>query len=89
VSRPVKLAFADNSVVRAKAVYLTLLPSDLVKVKGFESYRTGNKYDKNNFGATKFFISWQDGMPQELYDSFKDPETGEPGVIRLIMDGDR
>jgi len=92
---PVKLTFSDNSVARAKAVYLTTLPDDLVKIKGFEAYAEGNKNDKINFGANKFFINWADGMPSELLESFKSPDTdgevtkGQAGVIRIVMDGDR
>jgi hypothetical protein len=89
--KPVKLSFADGSVIRAKAVYMTQLPVDLVKTKNFEGYAASDDSKKINFAADKFFLTWENGLPAELGASFgaDDLDGGVDGRIRLVMDGGR
>lgn len=77
------LRFEDNSVARAKAVYLTVLPTQLVDIEGFQAWVDPLRAATLPFGATKLFIYWKDGMPQEIKDATKS------GGIRLVTDGNR
>ena len=79
----VTLRFEDGSVVRAKAAYLTMLPADLVQVKGLEAWRSYYEQAFLPFGATKMFMAWEDGMPDAIRRSTRD------GATRLVLDGDR
>lgn len=77
------LKFEDNSVARAKAVYLTVLPLDLVEIDGFQAWIEPLKKATLPFGATKLFLFWKDGIPQPIKDATKE------GGVRLVTDGDR
>ena len=86
---PVKLTFADGSVVRAKTAYLTTLPADLEQIGGFEPWAPSNKKAFLNFGADKMFMSWEGGLPEAIVNATRNTESGAPGQIRLVLDGDR
>lgn len=79
----VSLRFGDNSVAVAKAVYMTMLPFDMIEVDGLEAWTKPMFEGMLPFGATKLFISWADGMPKAISDATKS------GGVRLVTDGDR
>lgn len=82
-SEMVELKFEDGSVTAAKAVYLTVLPLDLIEIDGFQPYDQALKDATLPFGATKMFIHWNGGLPQPILDAT------DSGGKRLVTDGNR
>jgi hypothetical protein len=80
---PMALKFGDGSVARTKAVYLTVLPMDLVALDGMQPWIEPLKEATLPFGATKLFIHWDGGMPEEI------KKATQEGGIRLVTDGNR
>jgi hypothetical protein len=80
---PVSLSFADESFMKAKNVYLTVLPHDLVQIEGFEAWEPPVDVGMLPFGATKLFLHWQDGLPESIV------KATDSGKIRLVLDGNR
>jgi hypothetical protein len=66
------LRFEDGRVVHAKAAYLTMLPTDLVQVKGREVWQSHYEQAFLPFGATKMFMAWEDDMPDAIIRSTRD-----------------
>ena len=81
------LTLADGSRLESRAVLLTMLPFDLVNIRGFEAWEHILKKATTPVNAVKIVIGWNDPAKSPTSILGMSPCTSERGCERLILEG--